>query len=74
MESIKTFIDDREIVIYYPDDEAGKWFVQWDGILLGYVYCERIEISSATPAWASSIDLLDVYLNEITNFIEHSNL
>ena len=74
MECLNVIIDNRDVAIYYPQDESGKWFVQWEGFIIGYVYIERIDNHTDEAVWAASTDLLDAYVNEIGNSIEGSNL
>ena len=71
---MNTVIDNCDVIIFHPHDETGKWYIQRDNILVGYIYCERIDFITGEPVWASSNDLIDVYLLEISEFIESSNL
>lgn len=74
MEKISLVIDGRIIQIYYPQDERGWYEIIWDNISIGFMYVKELHEDLDTPLWVATTPHVEVYLDQLSKFIDSSNL
>lgn len=62
--------DNTNVTVHYPQDGNNKFVVEWEGVYIGYLYFAGIDYDEHEMIWFASSDLLNVYLEEITDYLE----
>lgn len=65
-------IENREVIINYPVDESGHYLIEWEGLEIGHLYVGVYELN--TPVWKGTTAYVNLFAEELGNFIERSHL
>jgi len=74
MGKLSLIIEGRIVEIYYPTYISGMYKVHWDKVFIGYIYVRTVDVHLGTRVWAGTTPYVDLYLNEIGDLIESSNI
>jgi len=59
--------------IFKPIYNSGMYQVMWNTIDMGYIYISHMDEITETSVWVASTPFLQVYVNELSTFIEISD-
>jgi len=74
MSKLSLIVEGRIVEIFYPTYISGMYKVHWDKVFIGYIYVKTINAELGTTVWAGTTPYVELYVNEIGDFIESSNL
>jgi hypothetical protein len=64
-------LEGHEANIYKPIYNSGMYQIEWNHNDMGYIYISHLDEVSDRQVWIASSPFLEVYLNELSSFIEH---
>jgi hypothetical protein len=65
-------LEGHEANIYKPIYNSGMYQIEWNHNDMGYIYISHLDEVSDRQVWIASTPFLEVYLHELSSFIEHS--
>ena len=74
MEELHYVIEGRQLIIYYPIDELGQYRLEWEGYDIGYLFIASVCEDLGNLNWQASTDRLELFKEELGEFIESASL
>lgn len=74
MSKLSLIIEGRIIEVFYPTYISGMYKVHWDKVFIGYIYVKTVNAELGITVWAGTTAYVDLYIKEIGNLIDSSNL
>lgn len=63
----------QDLVIYTPVDQEGRYAVELEGNLLGYLFYADLDTDKSCPMWQGSTPSLTLMAAELGAFLEQSD-
>jgi hypothetical protein len=73
MKVLHYILDGRKVIIRYRAEDPVKYYVWWDKVEIGYLYISRYDVEIGDHIWVGSSDLINLYIGELSTYIQTCN-